>query len=274
MTRTSPPATPSEDSGLHHLGRLPTHSLRRLPETPLDGHWDFQLLASPGSPTKEQWRKVQVPSLWTMDPQVRLTGADRPHYTNVAMPFDQVPPHVPDANPPGVYRRTVRLAPQPGRPAGTRDGLRVGIAFELVDGFERAHWIGLGPWENYPDRQASALLGSWEAAIDELAVPYLVPQENGTRGQVTDLLLSGPAGTARTRHTVPLHANIGRHTVTELEAASHWWRLPPNRTTIVHLDIAHRGVGTGGLGPDTRPAHRLTGDHYTWEWRLTLKPHR
>ncbi|MEV4019724.1 glycoside hydrolase family 2 TIM barrel-domain containing protein [Nonomuraea angiospora] len=150
------------------------------------------------------------------------------------------------------------------------DGLRVGMEFELADGFDQARWVGLGPWENYPDRRASALLAAWERPIDELAVPYLKPQENGTRGEVTELRLSGPAGTVRTVHATPLHMNVSRYSASELETAGHWWELQPSGTTVVHLDIAHRGVGTGLLGPDTRPAHRLSQRDYRWQWRLTL----
>ncbi|MFI6792089.1 glycoside hydrolase family 2 TIM barrel-domain containing protein [Nonomuraea sp. NPDC050383] len=150
------------------------------------------------------------------------------------------------------------------------DRLRVGMDFELVEGFEQARWVGLGPWENYPDRRASALLGAWESPIDELAVPYLKPQENGTRGEVTELLVSGPAGTVRTVHATPLHMNVSRHSTSELETAGHWWELQPSGKTVVHLDVAHRGVGTGLLGPDTRPAYRLSQREYAWQWRLTL----
>ncbi|WP_422933288.1 glycoside hydrolase family 2 TIM barrel-domain containing protein [Sinomonas sp. P47F7] len=156
-------------------------------------------------------------------------------------------------------------------PGGTRDGLRVGVEFELDGQFDTASWVGLGPWENYPDRNTSALLGRWTIPIDDLAVPYVIPQENGTRGGVDTLELNGPSGVATIRSADPLHINVGRHTVQELEDAAHWWELPASTRTIVHLDIAHRGVGTGLLGPDTRPQHRLFGAHYTWTWELNLE---
>jgi beta-galactosidase len=155
-------------------------------------------------------------------------------------------------------------------PAGTADGLRVGMEFVLVDGFERVEWVGLGPWENYPDRRASALLGAWTGAIDDLAVPYIVPQENGTRGEVSELRLSGPAGTVQTKHVVPLHMNVSRYSIDELEEAAHWWQLPQRGATVVRLDIAHRGVGTAQIGPDTRPVYRLSDSVYSWIWHLTL----
>ncbi len=181
-----------------------------------------------------------------------------------------------------LHRRTVRgvedgdgdldvvLAEQVTLPQGTTDGLRVGMEFELADGFEQAGWVGLGPWENYPDRCASALLGAWSSPIDDLAVPYVLPQENGTRGGVTELRLTGPAGAVRATSPTPLHMNVSRWSTEQLEDAAHWWELPESSTTIVHLDVAHRGVGTALLGPDTRRPYRLPTREYAWEWRLTL----
>lgn len=63
------------------------------------------------------------------------------------------------------------LEQQATLPEGIRDGLRVGIAFTLAEGFEHSTGIGLGSWENYPDRASSALLDRWESTIDALAVP-------------------------------------------------------------------------------------------------------
>jgi beta-galactosidase len=183
-----------------------------------------------------------------------------------------------------VHRRTIAaLVPPGGRyteyllreqvllPPDTEDAPRAGVVFELADGFDEARWVGLGPWENYPDRCSSALLGAWSSRIDDLAVPYLWPQENGGRGQVRELRLSGPAGTVSTVHDAPLHMTVGRYRAEELEAARHWWELSPTGRTVVHLDVAHRGLGTGVLGPDTRPRHRLPGREYAWTWRLRLE---
>jgi beta-galactosidase len=156
-------------------------------------------------------------------------------------------------------------------PEGTTDGLRVGVEFELTSGFDEASWVGLGPWENYPDRNSSALRGLWSSSIDDLAVPYVVPQENGTRGGVDTLELHGTAGTVRVTSDHPLHVNVSRFSIAELEDSTHWWKLPQSSTTIVHLDIAHRGVGTGLLGPDTLKSHRLSATEYAWRWRLELR---
>ena len=75
----------------------------------LNGDWDFHLAPHPGAippdfvapefATGEDWAKLPVPSNWTMH------GYDKPHYTNVQMPFRDEPPHVPADNPTGCYRR-------------------------------------------------------------------------------------------------------------------------------------------------------------------------
>ncbi|MDZ7826391.1 MAG: glycoside hydrolase family 2 TIM barrel-domain containing protein [Gammaproteobacteria bacterium] len=98
----------------------------------LDGRWRFRLYARPDEvPARvadsefddRSWRDLDVPGCWP------LQGVDHPIYTNVRMPFPGDPPHVPQANPTGVYRRRIRL------PAGwhkRRVVLHVGGAESLV----------------------------------------------------------------------------------------------------------------------------------------------
>jgi beta-galactosidase len=56
-----------------------------------------------------QWAGITVPGNWT------LQGWDKPHYTNVQMPFPESPPEPPRENPTGLYRRTFRI---PGATGG------------------------------------------------------------------------------------------------------------------------------------------------------------
>jgi beta-galactosidase len=82
----------------------------------LNGEWDFHLAASPeavpeafmqaGFAPAEGWAKLPVPSNWTMH------GYDKPHYTNVQMPFRNEPPSVPEENPTGCYRTSFTLPPE------------------------------------------------------------------------------------------------------------------------------------------------------------------
>ncbi len=75
----------------------------------LNGEWDFHLARTPRDAAQfaEQpgkWDRIQVPGNWQMQ-----GFSDKPHYTNIKMPFREEPPRVPEANPTGVYRRTFQL---------------------------------------------------------------------------------------------------------------------------------------------------------------------
>ena len=76
----------------------------------LDGEWRFQLFAHPEAAFEARRsgtaadRPIHVPGNWTLQD----TG-DPPQYTNIAMPFPEVYPRVPGANPSGLYRKTFTL---------------------------------------------------------------------------------------------------------------------------------------------------------------------
>jgi hypothetical protein len=54
---------------------------------------------------------------------------DKPHYTNVQMPFEGVPPEVPELNPTGIYEREFEV---PAEWAGRRVVLHVGAAESVL----------------------------------------------------------------------------------------------------------------------------------------------
>ncbi len=89
------------------LTRDPNKSPRVLP---LNGQWQFRCEATPEDALRftegaaftaaAEWGVIQVPG------NLQTQGYGKPHYANVQMPWPHEPPHVPAANPTGVYRRT------------------------------------------------------------------------------------------------------------------------------------------------------------------------
>ncbi len=118
-----------ENPELTSLNRLPPRAtLERDPalRRGLGGDWQFRLVGRPEEAPHalglaRGWDTVTVPGLWTMQ------GYDIPQYTNVQMPFPNPPPHVPEENPTGIYRRTFTL------PRGWGDR-RVRLHFGGVEG--------------------------------------------------------------------------------------------------------------------------------------------
>ncbi|NUT43210.1 MAG: DUF4981 domain-containing protein [Thermoactinospora sp.] len=156
-------------------GRLAPRAATRsdAPALDLNGVWRFRLspaadipddFADPGH-DDSGWDELPVPAHWP------LHGHGAPAYTNVSYPFPVDPPHVPDENPTGDYRRAFDL------PDGWTGGR---LRFEGVDSFARVwlngHELGFstgsrlpvefdaGPWLR-PGRNVLAVrVHQWSAA--------------------------------------------------------------------------------------------------------------
>lgn len=175
-----------------------------------------------------------------------------------------------------------------------KDPPRVGIAFVLPPGFERVEWYGLGPVDSYADRRAGAQLGRWQSTVTDQFVPYLMPQEHGSHvGTRWFTVEQDPSdhgshrlpehpprrigvrvGSDRSRgSTTPdgFSFNVSHFTPADLYAAVDVTEIEPRDETIVHVDLAQRGLGTGSCGPDTLPQYRTAAGTHRWRW--SLKPY-
>jgi beta-galactosidase len=151
------------------------------------------------------------------------------------------------------------------------DPARVGVTFTVPGDVERIRWYGRGPLENYPDRNRGAMVGIWESEIDE--PPYLVPQEFGLRTDCRWLELVGPSGTLRVDVLEPLalHVSATRFAASDLYAAAHETELRARRVVVVHLDVAHRGLGTASCGPDVLDRYRIRPGTHRFGYRLSTR---
>jgi beta-galactosidase len=132
------------------LNRLPIHATWTRPgggdgegaptSLSLNGSWAFRLVGRPEEAPADfaapdfddaDWGRLPVPSSWPMH------GHGIPHYTNVVMPFENLPPRVPAENPTGLYRTRFRL------PRGWR-GKRIVLE---VGGAESVLWVALNGQE-------------------------------------------------------------------------------------------------------------------------------
>jgi beta-galactosidase len=153
------------------------------------------------------------------------------------------------------------------------DAPRVGVRFLLRPGFTTMRWYGRGPHENYPDRNASAMVGCWESPPDEL--PYLVPQEFGLRTDCRWFACVDAAArvVVRIDPEVPnlVHCSATHSTAEDLFAARDRTEYRPRPEIVVHIDAGHRGVGTGSCGPDTLPQYRLPAGSWRLRYLLTAR---
>jgi beta-galactosidase len=135
------PLRPWESPELTGWRRLPAHALPRQGLS-LDGPWRFQLLPSPEAALSARWAGMDVPSCWTMQDFDDIHGVrDRPQYTNYEMPWRNLPPKPPAANPTGVYEREADV---PADWAGRRIVLHVGAAESVLVARVNGVEVGIG----------------------------------------------------------------------------------------------------------------------------------
>ena len=155
-------------------------------------------------------------------------------------------------------------------PAALTDLARVGTVLETVPGLEGLTWFGTGPHETYPDRKASGLVGRWHDTVSGHIVPYVRPQETGGRAGTRWLALDDGHGRGlRIDLDEPRQVSVSHHRAADLATAAHDVELVARPETIVHIDAAHRGIGTASCGPDTLPEYMVGPGSYQWSWTLT-----
>lgn len=150
---------------------------------------------------------------------------------------------------------------------------RVGVRLALRAGYEETEWFGRGPHENYNDRCRSAPMGRWSMTVDDWPVMYVHPQATGNRTGVRWLRLRGadrPDVVIRAIEPSGLDVTVSHFTDDDLHEAAHTVDLRPRAETFVWLDVAHRGVGTGAVGPDTLARYRVGPGLYRWSYTLTV----
>jgi beta-galactosidase len=126
-------------------------------------------------------------------------------------------------------------------------------------------WFGLGPEESYLDSKAAARVGRYRATVDELQVPYPVPQENGNRVDTRWLRLSG-AGVPDVLVTgAPTFAFTARRWTSEdLERARRPHELRDSGSVWLNLDEAQQGLGSASCGPALPDQYRIPRSRTAW----------
>lgn len=118
-----------------------------------------------------------------------------------------------------------------------------GFLFKLDADCDQWRYYGMGPDENYIDRNKGARLGIWKTTAKDNLSHYLIPQECGNRtgvrwAEVTDYRGRGIrfCGNGMDCSVLPWSPH-------ELENALHENELPPAHFTYVRTSLLQMGVG-------------------------------
>jgi beta-galactosidase len=151
---------------------------------------------------------------------------------------------------------------------------RFGMRLRLPDGFERIEWYGRGFHENYCDRYTSAFVGHYKSTVREMYVPYISPQENGTRTDVRWVALLDDTGTGMAFFGMDLLSMSAlRYTIEDLTQKSrgtmHTIDLKEHDFIELNLDLKQMGVGgDDSWGARPHPQYTLPAQNYSFSFRL------
>lgn len=148
------------------------------------------------------------------------------------------------------------------------------LDFKMKKQLSNFSYYGLGPFENYIDRNKGAKLGIWESTASENFSGYLNPQECGNRTGVRTLSISDDLGHGLTfsKTNAPFEMSVLPYNAYELENAMHIDELPNIRYTWVRIAAKQMGVGgDDSWGAPVHEEYRIKSDK-AMKLEFTISP--
>ncbi len=105
-------------------------------------------------------------------------------------------------------------------------------------------------------------------------MPFMIPQETGLHLDTRWFTIGPPEEPAGDGPTIlvwgdgPLAFSALPWSAHDLAATTHTHLLRPSDATHVHLDLAHRGLGSAACGPDTERRYRIGAGTYRATWHV------
>ena len=141
---------------------------------------------------------------------------------------------------------------------------KFGMRMRLPADYTNIRYYGRGPWENYPDRKQSALLGIYEMPLSEYETEYIHPQDNGNRCDIRWFEI----GKLRIDGCQPLCIRAWDYGEEDLEGARHPNEIRRGRFVNLNIDLNIHGVGGADTwGKRTLPQYTIDGNkphHYSF----------
>ena len=152
----------------------------------------------------------------------------------------------------------------------------LGITLKLPKELKNIEYLGRGPWDNYPDRHAAALVDVYKSTVAEQYFHYPRPQDSGNHDDVQWLKITDDKGHGWLIESLPLEEETseskmkglqGNHnstlytlhstfsfsalpySVQQLYNATHDYELKEEDCVWLNLDCAVMGLGNSSCGP-------------------------
>jgi beta-galactosidase len=145
---------------------------------------------------------------------------------------------------------------------------RIGLSLTLAKHENtQVQWLGLGPFENYPDRKAAARFGQYVLDVNELHTPYIFPSDNGLRCNCQSLRIDQLQVKGEFLFAVSAYSQ------SQLSTAKHTNELVADDVLHLHIDHQHMGVGgDDSWSPSTHKEYLLERKQYSYSLMFSAVP--
>lgn len=147
---------------------------------------------------------------------------------------------------------------------------KVGASFKVPQALSTMEWYGRGPHEAYQDRKKGARFGLHRKEVADLYFPYVRPQENGNRADVSQVTMINEIGN-RLRILGDTLLNISAHnyTLDNLTEATHTWMIKDAGFITLNIDLQQHGLGgDDSWSPRTHAEYWLNENTYTYSYYI------
>ena len=152
----------------------------------------------------------------------------------------------------------------------------LGITLKLPKELQNIEYLGRGPWDNYPDRHAAALVDIYKSTVSEQYFHYPRPQDSGNHDDVQWLKITDDKGHGWLIEPLPSGgAGVGfsfsalPYSVQQLYNATHDYELKEEDCVWLNLDCAVMGLGNSSCGPGVLTKYAIPQRPHTLRLRFT-----
>ena len=134
---------------------------------------------------------------------------------------------------------------------------RFGLRLFLPKTLEEVEYYGLGPTENYVDKRHAVWHGLFQNTVRGLYEDYIKPQENGSHSECSYVSIMDNSIRITAASETPFCFNVSHYTQEELTEKAHSYELEECDYTVLCLDYAQNGIGSGSHGPRLLEQYRF-----------------
>lgn len=147
---------------------------------------------------------------------------------------------------------------------------RLGFRLFLPKSMDSLEYLGYGPYESYIDKRQASYKGVFTNKVPELFVNYIRPQENGSHYGCDYLTVQDDDKKLFICSDQDFCFNASEYTQEELTAKPHAFKLEKSGYTVLCIDHAQSGIGSGSCGPQLDFPYRVNQPKYTFSFYIKM----